>query len=236
MKTKFFKNTVLLIVFLLVGSFIFYSFQSDHSINNNKKEKSAVKSSLNDNLLSANTYNHSSDMKCGGDSKKASKKSKCGAGKCGEGKCGSGKCGDGKAESKKHSILDADSNGDGKVSLAEFSAHATTEFPNKDTNHDGKLSSDECGMFDKFNTNGDGFVSKEEFAKGHTMVFNKMDKNKDGFVTSDEAKAFKKCGDGKCGDGAKGESKCGAGKCGGDSKAKKSKSDNKCGAGKCGKS
>ena len=214
MNSKLIKNTVMLIAFLLVGTFTFYSFQSNH-INNNSQIETGLKKATVSNHSTA-SFATNQDMKCGA--------GKCGAGKCGGGKCGAGKCGDGKAQSKKHSIMDADTNGDGKVSLTEFSAHATKEFPEKDKNNDGKLSKDECGMFDKFNTNGDDFVSKEEFAKGHTMVFNKMDKNHDGFVTADEAKSFKKCGEGKCG----------AGKCGGDSKAKKNKSDKKCGAGKCG--
>jgi len=97
--------------------------------------------------------------------------------------------------------MDSDDNSDGKVSLSEFSAHATSEFTAKDKNGDGKLSSDKCGMFDKFNTDKDGFVSKEEFAKGHKMIFNELDKNNDGFVTEDEAKDSGKCGDGKCGGG-----------------------------------
>ncbi len=226
MNSKFLKKSVLFFSLLLVSVILMYSFKTAENLTANKGI--TISKTVNpDRNTSAKSFDINNIAKCGGSSKavkSSNKKSKCGAGKCGEGKCGAGKCGDGKSESKKHSIMDADTNGDGKVSLKEFSASATEEFPNKDKNHDGKLSSDECGMFDKFNTNGDDYVSKEEFAKGHTMVFNKLDKNHDGFITAEESKAFNKCGDGKCG----------GGKCGDGSKAKEKKSEGKCGAGKCG--
>ena len=222
MNSKFLKKSVLFFSLILFSVILMFSFKNADNFNAN--DGIALEKAANlDFNNTASTYEMNITDKCGGSSKavkSSSKDTKCGAGKCGEGKCGAGKCGGGKAESKKHSIMDADSNGDGKVSLEEFSASANREFPNKDKNNDGKLSSDECGMFDKFNTNGDDFVSKDEFAKGHTMVFNKLDKNHDGFVNAEEAKASNKCGAGKCGDGAKAkekksEGKCGAGKCGG---------------------
>ncbi len=65
---------------------------------------------------------------------------KCGEGKCGadkakmaEGKCGEGKCG----------MMKADTNKDGVITKAEFTAHANVKFAALDTNKDGKISSAE---------------------------------------------------------------------------------------------
>jgi len=216
------KKTILFFSLLLVGTFIMFSFQkSDNLVKTDNNSINIEKQATHqDNTFSMNA-NFWND-KCGGGSHKSKKAASKSDSKCGEGKCGSGKCGDGKASGKKHKFMDSDSNGDGKVSMAEFKAHATKEFPNKDKNGDGKVTSDECKMFDKFNTDKNDVLSKEEFFKGHLMMFNKMDANGDGFVNAKEASSSDKCGSGKCGEG----------KCGGDKK--ESKKSGKCGAGKCG--
>ena len=160
--------------------------------------------------------------------------------KCGEGKCGEGKCGGDNAVAQDSKLMDIDNNGDGKVSRTEFTNHSTKEFPNKDSNNDGKLTSDECMMFDSFNTDGNEYLSEVEFEAGHNKMFTKMDENNDGFIDANEAKAMHKSENAKCGEG-----KCGEGKCGGDA-AKSAVSDKvdeakavvkeeaKCGEGKCG--
>lgn len=164
------------------------------------------------------------DAKCGGDDAKAAVKEA----KCGEGKCGDGKCGGDSAAAKIPNFVDIDTNGDGKVSKTEFADHGTKEFPNKDANNDGKLTSDECMMFDTFNTDGNDYLSKAEFEAGHNKMFSKMDENNDGFIDADESKSMHKSASVKCGEGKSVESKCGG------AEAKADVKDAKCGAGKCG--
>jgi uncharacterized low-complexity protein len=156
--------------------------------------------------------------KCGGgDTKETTTEAKCGEGKCGEGKCG----GD-NASTKNWNFMDIDTNGDGKVSKTEFADHGTKEFPNKDANNDGKLTNDECMMFDSFNTDGNEYLSKAEFVAGHNKMFSKMDENNDGFIDANESNSLHKSASAKCGgDEAKevvfekaDDAKCGAGKCG----------------------
>ena len=165
--------------------------------------------------------------KCGGDDAKAAVSDKADNAKCGEGKCG----GD-NVVAKTPNLMDIDANGDGKVSKTEFADHGTNEFTNKDSNNDGKLTSDECMMFDSFNTDGNEYLSKAEFGAGHNSMFAKMDSNNDGFIDANEAKSMHKSDSAKCGDGKSCESKCG----GDNAKAAVSDKadDAKCGEGKCG--
>jgi uncharacterized low-complexity protein len=172
------------------------------------------------------------DAKCGGDNAKAAVSDKADDAKCGEGKCGDGKCGGDNNAAIKPNFMDIDINGDGKVSKTEFADHGTNEFPNKDSNSDGKLTSDECMMFDSFNTDGNEYLSKAEFEAGHNSMFAKIDSNNDGFIDANEAKSMHNSDSAKCGDGKSSESKCG----GDNAKAAVSDKagDAKCGAGKCG--
>jgi len=97
------------------------------------------------------------------------------AAKAAEGKCGEGKCG----------IEKADSDKDGKVSRAEFTAaHA-----------------DKAAMFDSIDTSKDGFIDAAEHKAHHDS------KGGEGKCGAD-----KKAGDDKAGHA---EGKCGEGKCGG---------------------
>ena len=81
-----------------------------------------------------------------------------------EGKCGEGKCG----------IATMDTDGDGKVSQAEFSAkHA-----------------DKADKFASIDTNGDGFIDSAEY-----------DAHKAARKADKKADAEGKCGEGKCGEG-----------------------------------
>ena len=90
----------------------------------------------------------------------------CGADKAKEGKCGEGKCGEGKCGMDK---MDTDK--DGRISRAEFSAA-----------HDGK--DDKFGAHDP---NNDGFISAEEMKAHHDAK------------RGDKAAMEGKCGEGKCG-------------------------------------
>ena len=107
---------------------------------------------------------------------------KCGAGKMAEGKCGSGmkagegKCGAGmKAGEGKCGMDKADTDKDGKISRAEFSAaHA-----------------DQVAQFDAIDTNKDGFMDAAEHKAHHQA------KQADPSKKADAAEG--KCGEGKCG-------------------------------------
>ncbi|MEO8365948.1 MAG: hypothetical protein ABI538_07040 [Pseudoxanthomonas sp.] len=116
---------------------------------------------------------------------------KCGAGKMAEGSCGAdkkaaeGKCGEGKCGMDK-----ADTDKDGKVSRAEFTAaHA-----------------DNAAMFATMDSNKDGFIDAAEH-KAHA----------EGKCGADKAKAEGSCGADKKADSKamQAEGKCGEGKCGG---------------------
>ena len=95
------------------------------------------------------------------DAAKAAPEGSCGGDKAAEGKCGEGKCGMEKMDTDK----------DGRISRAEFSAA-----------HDGK--DDKFGAHDP---NGDGFISAEEMKAHHDAK------------RGDKAAMEGKCGEGKCG-------------------------------------
>ncbi|MES2032993.1 MAG: signal transduction protein [Pseudomonadota bacterium] len=97
----------------------------------------------------------------------------------------------------------ADSNGDGKVTLAEFKASRAGLLMRGDANKDGKLSKAEIeaatggagrpgggpgggGMFARLDANGDGFVTRAEIETASTRRFQGMDANKDGVLTGAE--------------------------------------------------
>ncbi|MDQ3494425.1 MAG: EF-hand domain-containing protein [Pseudomonadota bacterium] len=89
-----------------------------------------------------------------------------------------GKCGEG----KRHTLAMMDTDGDGRISRAEFAAA-----------HDGK-----ADKFGRYDANGDGFISAGELKAAHEG------KCGEGKCGADKAKAGKKAGEGKCGEG-----KCG---------------------------
>jgi len=216
---------------------------SDNSSKTISPENSIMDSNCGSGKCGGNdTEDTTTEAKCGGDEAKAAVSDKVDEAKasvkdakCGEGKCGQGKCGGDNTVAKSSNFMGIDANEDGKVSKTEFANYGTKEFPNKDSNNDGKLTSDECMMFDSFNADGNGYLSKTEFEAGHNKMFSKMDGNSDGFIDGNEAKSMHKSN----------SSKCGEGKCGGDEakaavsdkvdEAKTSvKEEAKCGAGKCG--
>lgn len=235
------KKTFMLFSILLIGAFVLFGFQasdiqsiqSDNSIEIEKQQVISNSEIYHISAISNGMYK-CGEGKCGeGKAEKKSEKTqkvikdqlkksscsgkkkanckkeeKCG-GKCGEGKCGAAM----KGKAPKSKLMEKDTDKDGKISKAEFTANRDEGFAKKDKNSDGKLTKDECPMFTMFETSSDDFMTKEEFYAGNEKMFSMMDKNADGFISGDEAKAMhakmsgKKCGEGKCGEG-----KCGEGK------------------------
>lgn len=102
---------------------------------------------------------------CGAD--KADKEGSCGSDKAGEGKCG---------------LAGMDSDKDGKVSRAEFTA----------------MHADKAAEFDRIDANKDGFMDAEE-GKAHHGGMQGDDMKDDGAETEAKADMEGKCGEGKCG-------------------------------------
>jgi len=95
-------------------------------------------------------------------------------------------------------MMRADTNGDGKVSLAEFSAVMDQRFTRLDKNGDGFITADEMsdmpnrgpgGGVMAADTDHDGKVSHAEFTALTTARFAKLDANSDGQITADEMSA-----------------------------------------------
>ena len=97
----------------------------------------------------------------------------------GEGKCGEGRCG----------MEKMDTDGDGRLSRAEFDA----------------VHADKAGKFAEIDTDGDGFISTEEAKAHHEGKCGEGrcggDKSHAGHAGADKAGMEGKCGEGKCGGG-----------------------------------
>jgi Ca2+-binding EF-hand superfamily protein len=90
-----------------------------------------------------------------------------------------------------------DTNGDGVVTQAEFTAAAKSRFAAMDTQNSGKLTAQQIAtsavaqqrdlkfaqaIVKKLDTNGDGVVSLDEYLAGAKARFSRLDKNGDGYL------------------------------------------------------
>lgn len=95
-----------------------------------------------------------------------------------------------------------DTNGDGKISLAEFQAAAAARFDAIDTQGTGKITAEQIanskaakerdGKFadhevEKIGSN--GVITKEQYLAAAQARFARLDKNGDGYITADEMPA-----------------------------------------------
>lgn len=100
----------------------------------------------------------------------------------------------------------ADTNGDGIITKAEFTAARAKMFDRLDRNHDGYLTKDDKPRFSLLrNTNGgqlqqimlmldkdgDGRVSRDEFVNSPGLLFDHADTNHDDQIDATELAAFK---------------------------------------------
>ncbi|PTQ09444.1 hypothetical protein CLG96_14575 [Sphingomonas oleivorans] len=100
----------------------------------------------------------------------------------------------------------ADADGNGKVSRAEFIAARNAEFGRLDRNGDGTVSDGDFPALARFrpeaakkmmarlsvaDTNGDGKTTRAEFAAAPAPIFDRADGDRDGFVTRAEINALK---------------------------------------------
>jgi hypothetical protein len=115
--------------------------------------------------------------------------------------------GDDASVSRTFSLLDTD--GDGKISLAEIRAEQARLIAAADINGDGKLSVDEfrrrgwwfqklqtTTLFDLMDADGDQSLTADEIANPSARWFKRYDKDTDGGVTAEEVPHFSRGGRG----------------------------------------
>lgn len=100
-------------------------------------------------------------------------------------------------------FMQADTNGDGTISLDEVRAADAERFSDADASGDGFISKDELAAFgeskreerregrqdrrfDRLDANDDGLISAAEHANRETPRFDRADANNDGLVTREE--------------------------------------------------
>lgn len=103
-------------------------------------------------------------------------------------------------------FANADANGDGVITRAEFLAARSARFAKMDRNGDGAVARDDFGrllklrpqagerlnaLIAQMDKNGDGRVSREEFAGAPTLMFDRADANNDDKVDQAELAAAK---------------------------------------------
>lgn len=102
-------------------------------------------------------------------------------------------------------ISEADANGDGIVSKAEFLARRAQAFQDLDADASGSLSESEFELaatqrvkrfsgraFSKADKDGNGVISQTEWDQNPPRAFDKLDKNSDGNLTMAERERLKK--------------------------------------------
>jgi Ca2+-binding EF-hand superfamily protein len=103
-------------------------------------------------------------------------------------------------------FANADANGDGMITRAEFLAARSARFAKMDRNGDGAVARDDFGrllklrpkageridaLIEQMDKNGDGRVSREEFTNTPPILFDRADANGDGKVDKAELAAAK---------------------------------------------
>jgi Ca2+-binding EF-hand superfamily protein len=104
-------------------------------------------------------------------------------------------------------LQNADANGDGVVTRAEFADARNKMFSRLDRNGDGYLSKDDVPhrmlgrregagnrmdeMMSLFDKDGDRRISRDEFVQGPALSFDRADTNHDGTLDANELKVFR---------------------------------------------
>lgn len=101
-----------------------------------------------------------------------------------------------------HMLKKMDSNGDGKISSAEFQAAAAARFDAIDTQGSGKITAEQIANSqalkqrdEKFaehevkKIGSNGAITRDQYLAAAQARFAKLDKNGDGFITPDEMPA-----------------------------------------------
>lgn len=109
-------------------------------------------------------------------------------------------------------MVEADTNGDGVITLDEIQARETEQFANVDANGDGRVEAAEmlafqearreearlerenrraARMIEHLDADGDGALSAEEFTSRPRQMFARLDTNSDGQISAEEREAMR---------------------------------------------